>query len=1605
IKITATYNNGSTQDVTSSVTYSGFDSSSAGEKTVTVSYSGKTTTFKVTVIALAVTKIAVTTPPTKTSYYVGDKLDTTGIKITATYNNDSTKDVTSSVTYSGFDSSTAGEKIVTVAYQGKTASFKVNVAALAVTSIAVTTQPTKKSYYIGEALDTTGIKITATYNNGSTKDVTSSVTYSGFDSSTAGEKTVTVTYQGITTVFKVNVIALAVTSIAVTNQPTKTSYYVGDKLDTAGIRITATYNNGSTKDVTSSVTYSGFDSSTAGDKNVTVTYEGKTAVFTVTVKAITIKRIEITAVPSKTSYYVGETFDASGIKVIAHYNNDSQKDVSSSVTYSGFNSSTSGTKTITVTYEGKTAQFDVYILDNKVEKITITKAPDKTVYYTGEEINLSGLTVIAQYSNGSTEDVSSQIKGVRNFDNTAPGTQNVEIEYGGKTATFSVTVIKLEVERLELTPPTKTKYFVGQALDFTGMKVTAVYNNGSRKDVTADVTINGADTSTAGTKAVIVWYESKSAEFNITVIQAEVVSLDFVPPTKTEYYIGESLDLSGMMVRAHFSDGTSEIVSDKVTISGFDSTTEGVKTITVEYGSKSVSFEVTVYKKEAVLEYITVTPPQKQNYFVGETFDPNGMSVIAHYSDESTVDITSHAIITGFDATTSGEKTITVEYMGFTASFDITVYEIVLEYISVTPPQKVQYIVGESPDMTGFEATAYYSNGSVQNVTDKVSVNGFDTSSAGIKSVEVVFGDKTAYFEIIVSEKEIYLDYIEVIPPETTTYYVGESLDTTGMKVTAYYSDGSTLDVTDSVNIYGFDSSCIDTIEITVEYMGKTASFYVTIIELEDYIISLTVSPPYKTEYYIGESLDLTGMSAYVLYTDATVEDVTQYVTVSGYDCMKEGVQTITVTYQNVSDTFEVTVKQIESELMYIEVTPPSKTIYYVGEQLNTEGMTVLAYYSSDDIIDVTQSVTLTGFTSDTAGDITVTVEYNGKTAEFTVTIIDIELVKIEVTPPDKRVYNIGESFSSDGMKVTAYYSNSETKEVYDYSVSGFDSSTEGVKTITVEYQGKTASFEITVLADDVVLESISVTPPSKTVYEYGEQLDTNGMVVMAHYSNGAQEEITSFVTITGFDSTTTGTQQITVEYQGCTAYFEVFVYSPAIINIERIEVTPPNKTVYSIGESLDLDGMIVIAYYSNGNRENVTNDCEVSGFDSTAAGTITLTVSYQGKTAEFTVTILKPEVYLDHISVVYPTKTTYSIGEAFDPTGMSVYAYYSDGSILDVTQQAEISGFDSGYAGEQLITVSYGGFSESFTVNVYLIESELLYIEIAELPYKLHYWKDEYINIDGLKVNAYYSTGEIVDVTGQVSVYGYNMYNVGEQSVTVEFENKSTEFTVYVHEIELLYIEIVPPTKRVYFVGDYLDTTGLEVRAYYSNGDIENIYYVSVTGYDNETPGIQTITVEYEGKTATFEIEVKYPAVIALEIIEPDKTVYDVGEELDLSGFMLWAIYEDGTKYYIGEKYTVTGFDSTTAGIQVITVEYEGVTIQFTVEVVPNTTILLGDVNCDGKITARDALIVLRYSIGLIKDITDDIFTAMDVDRNGKATAADALLIQRYAVGLIKEF
>ncbi len=68
-------------------------------------------------------------------------------------------------------------------------------------------------------------------------------------------------------------------------------------------------------------------------------------------------------------------------------------------------------------------------------------------------------------------------------------------------------------------------------------------------------------------------------------------------PAKLTYTVGEELDITGLAITANYSDGTSEAAAS-YTIDGFDSTTEGTKTITVSYTEGSVTktctFDVTV---------------------------------------------------------------------------------------------------------------------------------------------------------------------------------------------------------------------------------------------------------------------------------------------------------------------------------------------------------------------------------------------------------------------------------------------------------------------------------------------------------------------------------------------------------------------------------------------------------------------------------------------------------------------------------------------------------------------------------------------------------------------------------------------------------------------------------------------------------------------------------------------------------------------------------------------------------------------------------------------------------------------------------------------------
>ena len=138
---------------------------------------------------------------------------------------------------------------------------------------------------------------------------------------------------------------------------------------------------------------------------------------------------------------------------------------------------------------------------------------------------------------------------------------------------------------------------------------------------------------------------------------------------------------------------------------------------------------------------------------------------------------------------------------------------------------------------------------------------------------------------------------------------------------------------------------------------------------------------------------------------------------------------------------------------------------------------------------------------------------------------------------------------------------------------------------------------------------------------------------------------------------------------------------------------TQPNQTVYEVNDQLNLAGLVLEVTYEDGSKSEVAEGFDVSQVDISTVGEKTITVTYQDKTATFTVNVKKaeqpPVATLDSITISGPTKTEYEIGDKLDLTGLAVIAHYSDGSYQEVTDY-EVSGFDSTAAGKKTITVRY---------------------------------------------------------------------------------------------------------------------------------------------------------------------------------------------------------------------------------------------------------------------------------------------------------------------------
>ncbi len=221
-------------------------------------------------------------------------------------------------------------------------------------------------------------------------------------------------------------------------------------------------------------------------------------------------------------------------------------------------------------------------------------------------------------------------------------------------------------------------------------------------------------------------------------------------------------------------------------------------------------------------------------------------------------------------------------------------------------------------------------------------------------------------------------------------------------------------------------------------------------------LTGISVTPPTTTTYTAGEELNLDGLKVTASYSDNTSKDVTEKADVdtSACDMDAAGTYPVTVTYTEngvtKTDTFDIIVKDAavepgEAVLTGISVTPPTTTTYTAGEELNLDGLKVTASYSDNSTKDVTEAakVDTSACDMETAGTYTVTVSYTEndvtKTDAFEITVKDVAvepgdvtLTGIEVTVPDNTTYTVGDKLDLTGLKVTASYSDSSTKDVTD---------------------------------------------------------------------------------------------------------------------------------------------------------------------------------------------------------------------------------------------------------------------------------------------------------------------------------------------------------------------------------------------------------------------------------------------------------------------------------------------------------------------------------------------------------------------------------------------
>ncbi len=594
-------------------------------------------------------------------------------------------------------------------------------------------------------------------------------------------------------------------------------------------------------------------------------------------KSFTVDRSTI-----KTSYYIGEEIDFTGIKATAIYTDESLTKVYTfdelTITYADDITATEGTKNVTVSFNDP----NLNVTQSATVKITVSVDPNKPQhnsyyintddvkkeYVLGEELDLSGIKLFEKFSIGNdieiTDTTGLVFEGVADLTATV-GLKTVIVKYNGESAgVITITVNNPAITSAQLSTDGVTlDYNVGDTLtsdSFAGLSVLVTYENGTQNTVNEfEFTNLAVLTATYGEKTVIAKYTdpisgvAQNASFKIRVDGIERYSMD-TSAVKTAYFEGEALDFSAIVVTAkYFYAGDVTLGFDELTFvhdEDLTATSAQSKEVTVKVGDTEIG-KFTVAVGDIIATPVVNTANVDLSYRVGEAVSLDGLTVAVTYNNgapASNLTLSDLTVVTELSSLTltAGEKQISLRYNDTTVNDMITLYVTVNVYGIVgyeidASEMKTTYIVGDTVSSDGIKVYALYNDGGERALVEDLGTltleDGITDSISASKIANVYLGGNEIGTVAFVIEKNSITKQ-EITGTFDVSYETNEQVNFEGLTVTVTYKNGRVEIITlDKLEISGADTSTAGTKTVTASYTDPinnepaSQSFTITVIK------------------------------------------------------------------------------------------------------------------------------------------------------------------------------------------------------------------------------------------------------------------------------------------------------------------------------------------------------------------------------------------------------------------------------------------------------------------------------------------------------------------------------------------------------------------------------------------------------------------------------------------------------------------------------------------------------------------------------------------------------------------------------------------------------